>query len=53
MNATLKDNILFNRPFDQQRYSWTIKAACLEADLKQLPAGEKTFIGERGVTHEI
>ncbi|KAI8599078.1 P-loop containing nucleoside triphosphate hydrolase protein [Dissophora ornata] len=48
-NATIQDNILFDTPFDPERYSRVIKACSLEADLKLFPFGDKTEIGERGV----
>ncbi|KAJ3009692.1 UNVERIFIED_CONTAM: hypothetical protein HDU68_002544 [Siphonaria sp. JEL0065] len=50
MNATLKDNILFGRPYDEMRYRNTIRACCLEPDLLVLPQGDQTSIGERGIT---
>ncbi|KAI1293287.1 hypothetical protein EDD11_008442 [Mortierella claussenii] len=48
-NATIQDNILFDTPFDEERYQRVIKACCLEADLKLFPFGDQTEIGERGV----
>lgn len=40
---------MFGLPYDESRYNDTIKFASLEEDLKQLPYGDMTFIGERGV----
>ncbi|KAF9353229.1 hypothetical protein BGX26_008995 [Mortierella sp. AD094] len=48
-NATIQDNILFDTPFEEERYNRVIKACCLEADLKLFPYGDQTEIGERGV----
>ena len=48
-NATVKGNILFGCPFNQTKYDKIIKACCLEDDMKILPAGDKTEIGERGI----
>ncbi|KAG0056681.1 hypothetical protein BGZ83_003924 [Gryganskiella cystojenkinii] len=48
-NATIRDNILFDTPFDETRYWRVIKHCCLEADLKLFPFGDLTDIGERGV----
>ncbi|KAG0367050.1 P-loop containing nucleoside triphosphate hydrolase protein [Gamsiella multidivaricata] len=48
-NATIQDNILFDTPFDEERYKRVVKACCLEADLKLFPFGDQTEIGERGV----
>jgi ATP-binding cassette subfamily C (CFTR/MRP) protein 1 len=36
MNATLKQNILFGRDFDQKRYSRIIEACGLKQDLGKL-----------------
>lgn len=49
-NATLRENILFGQPFDEERYWKVIEDACLGADLKMLPNGDLTEIGEKGVT---
>jgi len=49
MNATLKENILFGLPLDEQRYHSVLEACDLQRDLDILPAGDDTEIGERGV----
>lgn len=49
-NATLRDNILFGSEFHADRYERVIEACSLSADLKTLSAGDKTEIGERGIT---
>ncbi|KAG0324594.1 hypothetical protein BGZ99_001658 [Dissophora globulifera] len=48
-NATIRDNILFDKPFDEERYWRVIRACCLEQDLASFPHGDLTEIGERGV----
>lgn len=48
-NATVRDNILFGKPFDIDRYKEAIRVCCLLSDLKILPAGDLTEIGGRGV----
>lgn len=48
-NATIRDNILFNKPMDRQKYINTIIACQLESDLAILPAGDMTEIGEKGI----
>ncbi|KAG0263849.1 hypothetical protein BG011_007937 [Mortierella polycephala] len=48
-NATVRDNILFDTPLDEDRYWRVIKACSLEKDLENLPFGDKTEIGERGI----
>lgn len=49
-NATVKENILFGTQYDSDRYRNTIKACAFDSDIKELPAGDMTEIGERGVT---
>ncbi|BGP15223.1 hypothetical protein JCM10213_000825 [Rhodosporidiobolus nylandii] len=49
-SCSLKENILFGRPYDEARYKQVIHDACLEADIEMLPYGDDTEIGEKGVT---
>ncbi|KAH9493041.1 Multidrug resistance-associated protein 7 [Bulinus truncatus] len=48
-HATLRDNILFGHPYDSQRYELVLEACALIEDLKVLPAGDMTEIGENGL----
>ncbi|CAJ0585805.1 unnamed protein product, partial [Mesorhabditis spiculigera] len=48
-NLTLKENILFGRPYDARRYHQVIAACALKPDLKILPHGDMTEIGEKGI----
>ncbi|XP_035783639.1 multidrug resistance-associated protein 1-like [Anopheles albimanus] len=48
-NATLKDNILFGKPFDERRYQRIIEACALKPDIEMLPGGDMTEIGEKGI----
>lgn len=48
-NATLKDNILFSKPFDKKHYDRVVEACALKPDLEMLPAGDQTEIGEKGI----
>ncbi|KAG0378549.1 hypothetical protein BGX24_003529 [Mortierella sp. AD032] len=48
-NATVKDNILFGKIFDQDLYDRIVTASGLRLDLEMLPAGDLTEIGERGI----
>lgn len=45
--TTIEENILFYKSKDKKRYQEVIKACCLESDLKILPAGDQTEIGEK------
>eukprot|EP00571_Detonula_confervacea_P003671 CAMPEP_0172317074 /NCGR_PEP_ID=MMETSP1058-20130122/30478_1 /TAXON_ID=83371 /ORGANISM="Detonula confervacea, Strain CCMP 353" /LENGTH=1393 /DNA_ID=CAMNT_0013031535 /DNA_START=1 /DNA_END=4182 /DNA_ORIENTATION=+ len=49
LNKTVRDNILFGSPFDEDRYNRVIDACCLRPDLKILEDGDMTEIGERGI----
>ncbi|KAL2915593.1 hypothetical protein HK105_204778 [Polyrhizophydium stewartii] len=48
-NASVKDNILFGQPFDEERYHAAIRDCSLEKDLEILADGDLTQIGERGI----
>ncbi|XP_049823779.1 multidrug resistance-associated protein 1 isoform X4 [Aethina tumida] len=48
-NATLRDNILFGKKFDQKIYDNVVKACALKPDFDMLPAGDQTEIGEKGI----
>jgi len=48
-NMTLRDNVLFGKPFNNQLYTKVVSSCALAADLRQLPAGDQTEIGERGI----
>ena len=47
MNATIQENILFGQPYHKQRYDDVIYVCSLADDLRILPAGDQTEIGER------
>ncbi|KAI8911120.1 P-loop containing nucleoside triphosphate hydrolase protein [Gorgonomyces haynaldii] len=49
MNASVRDNITFGRPYDAKFYKETIEACGLAPDLEILPNGDATEIGERGI----
>ncbi|TMW67895.1 hypothetical protein Poli38472_007567 [Pythium oligandrum] len=48
-HMTVRDNILFGRPYDRKKYEKVLEACALTKDLRSLPAGDRTEIGERGV----
>ncbi|KAG0044636.1 hypothetical protein BGZ83_010140 [Gryganskiella cystojenkinii] len=49
LNMTVRENILFGKPMDQDRYRAVLFACGLEPDLDLMPAGDMTEIGERGI----
>ena len=46
-NATLKNNILFNKKLNDRAYQRVLDACALNPDLKILPGGDMTEIGEK------
>lgn len=46
-NATVRDNVLFGKAYQAERYKTVIRACQLERDLSILPAGDLTEIGEK------
>ncbi|CAJ2506229.1 Uu.00g003590.m01.CDS01 [Anthostomella pinea] len=50
MNATVKENIIFGHRYDSNFYEKTVKASALVDDFAQLPDGDETVVGERGIS---
>jgi len=48
-NASLRDNILFGKEYNELFYKQVVKICCLESDLDLLPNGDLTEIGEKGI----
>ncbi|CAL8146550.1 unnamed protein product [Orchesella dallaii] len=48
-NGSVRDNILFGKPYDTQKYRRVVEACALGPDLEILAAGDKTEIGEKGI----
>lgn len=48
-NATIRDNILFGLPLDNERYQKVLHACALTKDLEMLQDGELTDIGANGI----
>ncbi|KAF9211230.1 hypothetical protein BGZ59_008367 [Podila verticillata] len=49
-NASIKDNILFGSPYEEERYNQVIEVCALKRDLEILEDGDETEIGEKGIT---
>ena len=47
--GTIRENILFCKSFDKEKYERVLKSCSLNADLRSLSAGDSTVIGEKGV----
>ncbi|KAJ1599986.1 hypothetical protein NDA14_006518 [Ustilago hordei] len=50
MGATVRDNILFGFKYEPDFYQRVIDACALTPDLNILPEGDRTEVGERGVS---
>ena len=48
-NATLRNNIIFNKEYDDSTYNKTLELCELTNDLQNLIGGELTEIGEKGI----
>lgn len=48
-NASLQNNVLFGKSLNKSLYDRVIEACALNPDLKVLPAGDQTEIGEKGI----
>lgn len=49
MNGTIQESIIAMSELDEMWYSSVIRACALNADLEQLPRGDKTVIGSKGI----
>ncbi|KXJ70781.1 hypothetical protein RP20_CCG022510 [Aedes albopictus] len=49
-SATIRQNILFGLPMDKDRYKKVVKTCALERDFQLFSNGDKTIVGERGVS---
>ena len=47
-NSTLQENILFGEPFNLERYQQVLEACDFNHDIKLLPKGDQTQIGDNG-----
>jgi ATP-binding cassette, subfamily C (CFTR/MRP), member 1 len=50
MNASVKENIVFGHRWDPHFYNQTVNACALADDFRQLPDGDQTEVGERGIS---
>ncbi|XP_022998363.1 ABC transporter C family member 13 isoform X3 [Cucurbita maxima] len=49
LSGTIRDNILFGKDYDPQRYWDTLWACALDVDISLMAGGDMAHIGERGV----
>ncbi|XP_043284650.1 probable multidrug resistance-associated protein lethal(2)03659 [Venturia canescens] len=48
--GSVRQNILFGRKMEQRRYEQVVKVCQLKRDFTLLPYGDKTIVGERGIS---
>lgn len=48
--GSVRQNILFGAAYDKNRYRKVVEVCALWQDFKQLFSGDKTIVGERGVS---
>ncbi|KAF0716024.1 hypothetical protein As57867_003058, partial [Aphanomyces stellatus] len=48
-NMTIRENILFGKPYDRTKYNRVLEACALTKDLTLFAAGDRTEIGQKGV----
>jgi len=49
-SGSVRENILFGKAFDDHLYHKVVRACNLQSDFTQLSDGDKTIVGEKGVT---
>ncbi|XP_069753243.1 ATP-binding cassette sub-family C member 5 isoform X4 [Narcine bancroftii] len=47
-STTIRENILFNKTYNEERYNNVLAACCLRQDLAVLSSGDMTQVGEHG-----
>ncbi|ETW03768.1 hypothetical protein H310_05134 [Aphanomyces invadans] len=48
-HTTVRENILFGRPYDRVKYQAVVDACALTADMASFPAGDRAEIGPKGL----
>ncbi|XP_063867034.1 ATP-binding cassette sub-family C member 4-like isoform X1 [Scylla paramamosain] len=48
-SGTVRQNILFGKQFNEKKYEEVTRVCALEQDFKELPDGDMTTVGERGM----
>ncbi|KAI1438241.1 ABC transporter family protein [Xylaria sp. CBS 124048] len=49
-NTSFRNNIIFGKELDRKWYQEVVEACALQPDIDMLPDGDRTEIGERGIT---
>jgi len=49
VNATVRDNIIFGKPYDEKLYKEVVESSALLPDFAIMAAGDQTEIGDKGI----
>lgn len=49
-NCSVRENIVFDQPFDEERYKAVLEQCALESDIANFPHGDETELGEKGIS---
>ncbi|KAK7325305.1 hypothetical protein VNO77_29465 [Canavalia gladiata] len=49
LSGTVRDNILFGKSYDPERYTDTLQACALDVDISLMVGGDMAYIGEKGL----
>ena len=47
--SSLRQNILFGKKYERQKFKLVLKLSCLDKDVALMPHRESTIIGEKGI----
>ena len=49
ISSTVRQNVIFNQPFDERRYQNVIANTALDVDISSWKDGDQTLVGDRGI----
>lgn len=49
-SASVRQNILFGKEYERERYNAVVRACALERDFEQFENGDRTIVGDRGAS---
>uniref|UniRef100_T1IZ26 Uncharacterized protein n=1 Tax=Strigamia maritima TaxID=126957 RepID=T1IZ26_STRMM len=49
-SSSIRNNILFGQPYNEEKYQKILRVCALDKDIKQLPFKDKTLVGEKGLS---
>jgi ABC-type bacteriocin/lantibiotic exporter with double-glycine peptidase domain len=47
--SSIRQNIIFGKEFDREKFDKIVEACSLKKDLQLMPLGENTLVGEKGI----